>query len=208
MLFVVWLAFYFLRKDLRKEILIMSLLASPLGLFDLLYVPTYWIPHTFLNIPVGIEGIFFSFLIGGIAAGSYAEISHRKLRKFNKYHKKFSILVVLIIIPTILIIQHFYLINISIAMYFALLIGTALAVFIRKDLLKSSIMGAIIFGLIYSIALIIWINIFPSGKDWFILKGLPKVFLLNAPIYEIIFSFLFGAYWGNLYELLFSYRFK
>lgn len=186
----------------------MSLFAAPLGLFDLLYVPTYWSPHTFLNMPIGIEGTVFSFLIGGIAAVSYAEISHKRLKKITKFHRHVSILVFAVILPAILIFQSLYSFNIALVVYLALLLGISLIMFVRKDLFKSSIVGGLIFGLIYSVALIIWMNIFPSTKDWFILEGLPRINILNAPIYEIIFSFLFGTYWGSLYELVFGYRFK
>lgn len=206
--FVPWIIFFVLRKDLRREMLVMSFLAAPLGLFDFLYVPTYWIPKTIFNIPVGIEGIIFSFLIGGIAAVSYAEISHKKIKKINKYHRHFSILVFILVLPLVFLINYFSLFNIAIAMYIALLVVIALIVFLRHDLLKPSIIGGLVFGIIYSVSFILWINIFPSGKDWFILEGLPKIYIINAPIYELIFAYLFGAYWGILYELIFGYRFS
>lgn len=173
-----------------------------------IYVPTYWIPQTFFNLPVGIEGVIFSFLIGGIAAVSYAEFSHKKLVKISKFHKHFSVLVFALVLPLVLIIQYLYSLTISLSMFIALLIGIGLITYVRKDLFKSIVVGGLIFGLIYSVSLIIWINIFPSAKDWFILDGLPKIYFINAPIYEIIFAFLFGAYWGSLYELIFGYRFK
>ena len=206
--FVPWIIFFYLRKDLRKEMLIMSIVSAPLAFFDLLYVPTYWRPVTLFNFPVGIEGLLLSFFIGGIAAVSYAEIFQKKLRKVLKYHKHFSFIVLLVIVPTAFLIKHFYPTNISISMYLALLIGIALCILIRKDLLKSSIAGSITFGVIYAVALIIWSNLFPLTNNWFVLQGLPRIFLFNAPVYEIIFGFLFGAYWGNLYELFFGYRLK
>ncbi len=205
---LIWLFFYFRRKDLRREIIVMSLLAAPLGLFDLLYVPTYWTPQTFFNLPIGIEGIIFSFIIGGIAAASYAEISKKKIIKISKYHKHFSIIVLLSIIPTMFIFNHLFPINIAISMYVALLLGIALTVLIRKDLLRSTIIGALTFGLIYGSAIIFWSALYPHTQDWFNLVGLPKIFIFNAPVYEIIFGFLFGAYWGNLYEILFGYKYK
>ncbi len=186
----------------------MSFLAAPLGLFDFLYVPTYWMPQTAFGLPVGVEGIIFSFLIGGIAAVSYAEMFHKKILKINKFHRHFSVFLFALVLPIVLMIDYFQLFNIAIAMYVALIVGIALIVMVRRDLLKPSIIGGLIFGLIYSTAFILWISIFSSGKDWFVLDGLPKIYLLNAPVYELIFAFLFGAYWGSLYELIFGYRFK
>jgi len=203
-----WIIFFIFRKDLRREMLIMSFLAAPLGLFDFLYVPTYWIPQTYLNLPVGIEGIIFSFLIGGIASVSFAEMTHKKIQKINKYHIHVSVFLFALVLPLVMLINYFSFFNIAIAMYIALLTGIALIILVRRDLLKASIFGGFNFGIIYSISFILWINLFPAGKDWFVLDGLPKIYLLSAPIYELIFAFLFGAYWGILYELIFGYRFK
>ena len=207
-LFIVWVTFFLLRKDLRREMVVMSLLAIPISLFELLYVPSYWIPVTWFNLPIGIEGIIFSFGFGGVAAVSYAEVGHKKLIKIGKYHRPITFLALAVVIPALLLFKYFYSTNIAIAVYFGLLAGIFTLIFIRKDLLKSALAGAIIFGTIYASALILWAQIFPHTREWFTLEGVPKIFILNASFYEMILGILFGAYWGNLYELLFGYRFK
>lgn len=208
LILIVWLILFTRRKDLRKEMLIMSLLALPLAFFDLLYVPNYWIPKTLFNIPIGIEGFIFSFLLGGIAAVVYAEVAHEKLIKIAKYHKHMSVFVLLLIIPVAFIFSYFYPINIAVSMYFAMLIGISVTLFLRKDLVKSTLKGSLVFGALYASLLIFWSSLFPDTKDWFTTSNLPKIYILNASIYEIIFGFIFGAYWGNLYELFFGYKFK
>jgi len=205
-IFIAWIGFYYLRKDLRKEILIMSILAAPLGLFDLLFVPGYWKPITLFELPIGIEGIIFSFLIGGLAAVSYIEVSKKKLTKIKKFHRHFSVFVFVISLPILIGCYFLHILNIEIALYLALVIGAAVIVFVRKDLFKSAFLGGLVFGLIYSFLLIVWMNLFPSSREWFLLSGLPRIFLFNAPIYEMVFAFLFGAYWGNIYELLYGYK--
>jgi hypothetical protein len=204
----VWLILFNRRNDLRKEMLTMSILGLPIALFDFFYVPTYWIPTTLFNIPVGIEGFIFSFLCSGIAAVVYAEVAHVKLVKIAKYHKHTSLLVLLIIVPVAVLFSYFYPINIAVSMYVALLVGISLTLFLRKDLVKSTIKGSLIFGTLYAALLLIWSSLLPETQNWFITTNLPRIFIIHASLYEIIFGYIFGAYWGNLYELFFGYKFK
>lgn len=202
-----WLFFFFLRRDLRKEMLIMSLLATPLGLFDILFVPLYWQPVTFLHLPVGIEGLIYSFLTGGIAAIIYAEVAKKVPTKIHRYHKHFAFLAILLVPVLLFTLRAFQATNVIIDLGIALLCGDAIIFYLRKDLVKSSLVGGIAFGCMYFILLNIWLTIFPEAKDWFRFVGLPRLFIFNAPLYELLFGILFASYCGNLYEFLFGYKF-
>lgn len=186
----------------------MSFLGLPIALFDFFYVPTYWTPTTLFHIPVGIEGFIFSFLCSGIAAVIYAEVMGVKLVKIAKYHKHTSFLVLLVIVPVAILISYFYPINIAVSMDVALLVGISLTIFLRKDLVKSTIKGSLIFGTLYASLLLIWSSLLPETQTWFTTTNLPRIFIFHASLYEIIFGYIFGAYWGNLYELFFGYKFK
>lgn len=188
--------------------LTMSFLGLPIALFDFFYVPTYWTPTTLFHIPVGIEGFIFSFLCSGIAAVIYAEVMGVKLVKIAKYHKHTSFLVLLVIVPVAILISYFYPINIAVSMDVALLVGISLTIFLRKDLVKSTIKGSLIFGTLYASLLLIWSSLLPETQTWFTTTNLPRIFIFHASLYEIIFGYIFGAYWGNLYELFFGYKFK
>jgi len=205
---VPWIFVFYKRKDLRKEMLLMSLLAAPLALFDLIYVPTYWKPVTLFNIPIGIEGFIFSFEAGGLATVLFEYIEKQAPVRIKSYHNSLSILALLSILPVAFIFNYLFPINITVGVHFGLLVGIIVMLLLRKDLLKSAFIASISFGLIYFLSLLIWGNIFPDTVNWFTFENLPKIFILNVPLYEITFGFLFGAYWGNLYELLFGYKFK
>jgi len=203
-----WIILFLLRRDLRKEILIMSLLAMPAGLLDVFFVPNYWIPITLFGLPVGIEGLIFSFEIGGIAAVLYTEITKQIPVRINGYHKHASLILVFVLIAIIFFVLINHVTNTMLALYTTLITGTAITLFLRKDLLKSAIEGALAFGLIYFILFFIELIFFPSVKSWFTLNGLPKMFILNVPVWEILFAVIFAAYWGNLYELIFGYKYR
>lgn len=63
---VVWIALFFLRKDTRNEMLIMS---GIFGLAALIVEPVYlidwWRPLTIFGTSVGLEDFFFGAAMGG-----------------------------------------------------------------------------------------------------------------------------------------------
>lgn len=205
-IFTVWLALFHHRRDLRKEMLVMSLLAAPLGLFDFWFVPSYWQPITLFHLPVGLEGILYSFSIGGIAAVLYGEIARRTPRHIHNWHRRSSAFVLLLTLVVFLVLKNASVPNPMIALYVALLVGIAAILYLRKDLVRGTLIGGLAFGALYFCLIRLWITIFPAAKAWFLLEGLPKTYILGVPFWEVLFGIIFAAYWGNMYELLFGYR--
>lgn len=203
---VVWAILFILRKDLRREMLIMSLCATPLGLFDFWAVPLYWQPVTLFNAPVGFEGLIYSFCLGGITSVIYAEVAHRSLRHVHKWHKSAALVVFLVTAAIFLPLAIGKVANPVIILYISLLSGLGVALYFRKDLVRSTIIGALCFGVLYFILLRVWISLYPNAADWFVFEGLPKTRLFGVPLWELLFGTVFAAYWGNVYELLFGYR--
>ena len=82
---VIWASLYYYRKDVRKEMLVMSSALGFLGIFmeGLVWTRDYWRPTTITGTLVGIEDILFGFSFAGISAVIYQIIFKRKLL-FNK----------------------------------------------------------------------------------------------------------------------------
>ncbi len=96
-----WLFLFFHRKDLRYEILKVSLVIGIGGpLSELLYMRDYWRPETFIGWPIGIEDFLFGFFIGGIACSIYEELfgKHYSKRLNRKHHWRLFIIPVLLFI--------------------------------------------------------------------------------------------------------------
>lgn len=203
---VVWILLYLNRRDLRKEMLVMSLCATPLALFDVWFVPSYWEPITLFDIPVGIEGFIYSFGIGGIASVMYAEVAHRVPKRIAHWHRAGAPIVIILSLVLFFVARSLGAPNPMVAAYVALLAGIALTIYFRKDLVASALVGALTFGLIYFLALKVWVSLFPEVNSWFVFDGLPRTFVWGVPLWEALFGLIFAAYWGNLYELLFGYR--
>lgn len=203
---ITWLIFFKLRKDLRREMIIMSLLAVPLCLFDLWAVPLYWEPATLFNIPVGIEGVIYSFSLGGLAAVLYAEVAHKRLQKVHKWHKSAALLVFAVTLVVFFLLAVAKIATPVIILYITLLAGLGVALYLRKDLVRSTIIGAVCFGVLYFVLVKIWLIMYPDAVNWFVFHGLPPLRLWGVPLWELLFGTIFAAYWGNIYEILFGYR--
>ena len=183
-----WLILFLSKKDLRKEMTLMGLLAMPISFFDLLYVPTYWVPTTLFNIPIGIEGFIFSFEIGGVTAAIFSQITNQIPVKINSKLRLLSFSALLCVLPVAFLFNYLFPINIAIGIQIGLLAGIILIYLLRKDLLKNLMLTGASFGLLYFLSTAIWIFLFPEAKQWFTLVNLPHISLLNVPIYEIVFG--------------------
>ncbi|HLZ14957.1 MAG TPA: hypothetical protein VKQ34_03105 [Candidatus Saccharimonadales bacterium] len=206
--FAVWIFLYWHRKDLRRMMLIMSICAMPLALFDLVFVPAYWKPVTLFHMPVGLEGFLYSFSVGGIAAVIYAELTKRTPRHIRAWRAstKHALWVPVVMFTTFVVAYALKVPNPEIAAYIAVTAGVALTIYLRPDLALHIPYGAVAFGVVYFACLKIWILLFPGAQEWFVFQNMPKLFIWGVPGWEAIFGFFFGASWSNLYEILFGYR--
>jgi hypothetical protein len=202
----IWIFLFVRRKDLHREMLTMSLMAAPLAFADFFFVPKYWQPVILFHIPVGFEGVLYSFCLGGITAVLYSELAHRTPRHIHKWHKEGSAIVLALTFIIFLVLLSIGAPNPMIAMYVALLAGIAIILYLRKDLLRGTVIGGLCFGVLYFILIRVWITIFPNAGDWFVFQGLPVAHVFGVPLWELLFGVIFAAYWGNVYELIFGYR--
>src|SRR3990167_2303674 len=82
---VIWLALFIWRKDIRREMLIMSFYFGMAGVvLEFVYTIDWWHPLTITGTRVGIEDFLFGFWIGGIAAVIYEVVFRRHLRSMRK----------------------------------------------------------------------------------------------------------------------------
>jgi hypothetical protein len=203
----IWIFLFVRRKDLHREMLTMSLMAAPLAFADLFFVPKYWQPVILFGFhSVGFEAILYSFCLGGIAAVLYEEVAHRTPKHIHKWHKHGSVVVLVLTFIIFLALLAAGAPNPMIAMYVALLVGIAVILYLRKDLLRGTVVGGLCFGILYFILIRVWITIYPSAADWFVFQGLPPAHIFGVPFWELLFGTIFAAYWGNVYELIFGYR--
>ncbi|HXH71656.1 MAG TPA: lycopene cyclase domain-containing protein [Mariprofundaceae bacterium] len=96
---VFWTHFFFIRRDLRSPMLLLSLLFGIGGMLsEFVYIRDWWSPVTLTGTKVGIEDFLFGFFFSGSVAMAYDVIMRRKnvCRHHFKAHIRFRYLALLI----------------------------------------------------------------------------------------------------------------
>lgn len=206
-LLLIWFALFLLRKDIRKEMLVMSTLFGIAGIFSqYIYTIDWWRPLTITGTRIGIEDFLFGFWVGGISAIIYEELFKKKLskRKFKKAFPAYLIILSLLSVG-ILFGGSFYLLKLN-SFYSSLIAFIFPTLFIwlkRNDLILDSLTT----GLLLPIIGLVWFWIpeyFTPGwvQGHWLFQNLSGIIILKAPLEDLIWGFAAGAYIGPLYEFL------
>lgn len=192
----------------------MSLLVMPLGFTQVLFFRDYWHPQYFtgggIMGVVGLEELFFSFLIGGIAGVIYEELFGKKYanRHLNG-HPRWMLGVTLLAVLWMVagnIILGFNTMYVTLA---GLILASISILILRHDLFKDAFFSGLFTGALMFILYLPWIAIFPGViQKWWLLKNLSGILLLGVPLEEIMFGFWWGFVAGPAYEFISGLRFK
>ncbi|MAH03767.1 hypothetical protein CMI39_03205 [Candidatus Pacearchaeota archaeon] len=205
---IIWFILFIWRKDIRKEMLFMSLLFGFAGLLaEIAYINDWWTPLTITNTSIGIEDFLFGFVVGGIASVIYEEIFKKKIRirrrtKKKKNRKDIRFVFFVLIFAILFFGSHYiFKTNTFISSLIAFGSGIIYIYIRRKDLIIDSLVsGFLLLGIsliVYSILELItpgWIQAF-----WHF-KNIPNLIIFNVPIDDFIWYFFAGAFIGPLYE--------
>lgn len=200
----IWLLLYFYRKDLRKEILIMSLVLGVCGpLSELWYLKDYWSPQIFTGSRIGIEDFLFGFFVGGIASVLYKELFNRHIskRRSGGHHWRllFSFIAVFIFIFNAL----FFIFKIN-SIYCSIIVFLLVALLIyvfRRDLFIDSLASGIFLGIVMFFSYLIFLAVFPEAvTKWWFLNNISGILILGIPLEELAWAFTLGLVAGPAYE--------
>ncbi|MBT3398226.1 hypothetical protein HN997_03715 [archaeon] len=209
-LLAVWAVLYLLRKDLRKEMWITSLILTPFGATEIFFVPHYWNPTTLFGWIPGIESFLLSFAVGGIAAVLYEFLLDRRLSKMRESkqvaHRHLIYLIVATVASTIIfsfIFRRDYIYTMIISGF----VGAIVIMFLRRDLIKDTIFGGLFFFVFYFLFTLLINVLFPGifYRVWN-LENLMGVFLLDIPLEELLWGLSAGMLIAPIYEYLRAYR--
>lgn len=211
---IVWIILFLIRRDLRNEILIMSLIVAPMGpISEIFYLRDYWQPEFFNSALSIIEELLFGFTIGGITAVIYEVFFGKKYLQKNlrlHSHSKWLFVVGIFGITCIMfvgsVILGFNSMYVSIAAF--LIIGIFILI-MRRDLLKEAFFSGLFVGILMFLFYFIWTRIFPSViQEWWLLKNISGVIILGVPLEELMWGFSWGFAAGPAYTFINGLRFK
>lgn len=203
---LIWLFLYSSRKDLRTEIMYISLLFGFGGIVcEFVYTQDWWQPITLMSTRVGIEDFLIGFAIGGVATALYEEIYHKRFSKkcvakcrLAPHHFLLSFALLFLLLFYVLKLASVY------ATIFAYLICIFYMLRKRNDLISNAITSGL-FMLIFGIG-IYWLLFFLDPdyfqKYWFLRDNWYSQLYMGIPIAEYIWYFLTGAFIGPLYVFI------
>jgi len=215
-----WLFLFFYRKDLRREILLCSLLFAVMSpISDYVYISDYWHPQTFITLfkyhgiaePL-LEDFLFGFFIGGIATSIYEEFWGKKYAKrINRKHhwRAFIPFACAFVFLFLLVTVKVFGINSMHASALVFFICALVMVIFRKDLWLDALMSGLLTGLVMFLGYLIFFGIFPQiVYQWWKLQNTFGVMVWGVPIEELLWGFGLGAMIGPMYEFFKGLKLK
>ena len=211
--FLIWLAIFLVRKDLRKEMLVMSGLISVLGVTQLLFAGTYWSPTYVFSVhqlSLGAEDFLVcAFFYGGIGSVLYQFISSKKY-VCHPMTRTGSVLPICIVpftvgLATFLLLSIGTHANIIYTSTFGLLATALTLVSLRPGYAKAVFANGVLLGIL-DIAILAVLNaVFPGFIEhtWTV-SALSGGTIFSVPIEEFYFNFAAGACFAVAYECLFN----
>lgn len=183
--------------------IVMSILVAIGGIIAEYYMWTkdWWKPPTITGTIIGFEDLLLGFTNGGIAAVLYEEIFRKRLYRREKRHSKgITILFLLFIFLMYFLFKNLGLTSALTTIISLFAIGGIL-MFIRKDLLVSSIINGLLMIVLTAIVYYSMMILTPNyvGKIW-ILNKLTGILITGIPLEDIVFYFLVGFMVAPLYE--------
>jgi hypothetical protein len=208
----IWAVIYLLLKnrEARKEMFVVSLWTSLLGLTEPLFVPAYWNPPSLFDLAhrtgFDIESLIFSFAMGGIAVAIYdwifnprhsATTEKERHEKHHRYHL-WAILSAPIIFLLFLLATN---LNPIYSSFIALMAGGIATWYCRPDLKKKMVASAFLFLGLYFVYFLTLIAFYPGYVEqvWN-LSAISGLRFVGVPLEELMFAFGIGFLWSSVYE--------
>lgn len=203
---IVWFVFFFIRKDLRKQQLFLSLFLAPFApITDVFwFYKDYWRPQyiliiNILGVPVGFEGMLFAFFIGGIAGVIYEVI----FRKRHDYSTRRDQQTIVLIVAGLLLAEVLRKIGLNTiwATSITFMLMSVIMMIIDRDLVKDVIYSGIFMTILAILFYFVWLSMFPGAiQKFWVVKSLSGVKLWKIPLEELVWFFSAGLSGGALYE--------
>jgi hypothetical protein len=206
-----WILCSILGKNYRSEIRWGTLIAAPMALTSILFVPQYWTPPSLFNldqkIRVGIEDFLWAAAVGGIASVAGELLLKETLTALRSQPRKrhYAPFVFIVVFFISLELWHPHKTMINTIVSFAA--GAVVIAYLRSDLITLMLTSAASFTLLYFFLFLCVLFLYPDFVHRFYnIPNLLGIYLLGVPIEELLFAATGGAIWSVAYEYIQGYR--
>ncbi len=203
--FAIWLIFFILRKDLRREMLIVSIPGAILQYVGCKYwcIIDWWNPYTLFGRGVGFEDFLFGFSSFGIAAVIYDVLLHKKYARHIWKKPRFYIRIYfLILIIAFLSLALFASGTTSFTAYVSVaVISSSILLISHHQLFTNSLLSGLLFMLI-SVPIYLVLNALSPGwiEHTYLFDSLSGIRIFTIPLEEYLYYFVTGLIIGPLFE--------
>ncbi len=207
---VAWIVCFVLGKPYRNQIRWGTLIAAPMALTSLLFVPQYWTPASLFNldqrIRVGIEDFLWAAAVGGIACIIGEVVVKDKLAALRKSrHKRhYAPFVFIVVLFGAL---EFWRNNTMDNTIISFAAGAIVLAYLRPNLIPLMVTSTISFTVLYFVLFLAVLALYPEFVTRFYnLPNLLGIYIRKVPIEELLFAATGGAIWSVAYEYVHGYR--
>lgn len=208
---IAWVVCFALGKTYRSEIRWGTMIACPMALTSLLFVPQYWIPDSLFNldqkIRVGIEDFLWAAAVGGIAAvvGEIALKERLAAMRRSRHTRHYWPFVLIAALLTILEFWHPHKTMDNVIVSGA--VGDVVLAYKRRDLIPLMLTSTASFTVLYFVLFLSVLFLYPQFvRRFYNLPNLLGIYVSGVPIEELLFAATFGALWSVAYEYVHGYR--
>ncbi|HEY6410914.1 MAG TPA: lycopene cyclase domain-containing protein, partial [Ktedonobacteraceae bacterium] len=195
---VAWVGCHFIGKTHRAEICWGTLIAAPMALTSLLFVPQYWTPPSLFDldnkIRVGIEDVLWAAAVGGIASVVGEMLLEERLSKIRKagHRRHFAPFVFVVVIFGALEFWHPGKTIYNTIVAFA--VGTLVVAYRRRDLVPTMLIGATSCAVLYFALFLCFLFLYPEFvQRYYNIPNLLGIYVRGVPIEELLFAATGGA---------------
>lgn len=206
---LIWLGLYLSRRDLRREMMQLSICCAPLGVLgEFFYRQDYYFLTVLYPFIWQVQAALIGFVYGGVAVALYAGFRHIYFRRKHGTKPKHPLW-----LPTLAVggslfmflgMQYVGINSIYLSMAVLMLGGLSILIF-RPDLLSyaigSGVAVAVIFGIFYLLFQIAFEN---AIQQYWNTTALSWGFIWGIPVEELVWAFSWGFLVGPAYEFEFT----
>jgi hypothetical protein len=201
---IIWIVFYILRPDLRRRMLIFSLIIIPMGpLSEIWFLRDYWRRPTITGYAISVEDAIFAFASAGIVYGIYKIFFNMTVAQSNDQPRRAWLVVaffVIIILPLVLLTDLLH-VNSIFSSALSLFLIALLTWILRPDLLKPSLVSGILVVVLFFLVYKAMQVIFPGAIEYWCMGCNPLgVRISGINIEELLWDFTWGLAGSTMVE--------
>lgn len=200
---IIWIIFFLMRPDLRREMLSLSIIAGVFGpVSEHFYLSDYWQPEYLFSANLRIEDFVAGFFLGGISAVGY-EVLWRKRHKCACDVRTTWMLPVIALFGLFLMIFLFHVVgwNSIYASIFSFAVVAVAMLALRPSLIPVALGSGLVLAVVMFVFYLIYQRMYPGIiEHWWRLENISGILLLGVPIEELLWGFSWGLIGGSIYE--------